>query len=59
MHYFTIPQSILDEIIAGAHGGGEDKADTAVNFLDFWSKIFSDFINALKKFFDELSALLK
>ncbi len=49
---------IMNEILGGADGPLENKADTAVNFLNEWATYISDFIAMIKKFFEDLTAIL-
>ena len=49
---------IMNEILGGANGPVENKADTAVNFLNEWANYISEFINIIKDFFTKLTAAL-
>ena len=49
---------IMNEILGGAGGAIENKADTAVNFLNQWATYISDFITMVKDFFAQLPAAL-
>ena len=53
--YETIPDSTMDEIVAGAGGNVENKAETAIAFLDEWSTWLATLINLFKDFFDRIS----
>lgn len=48
---------IMNEILGGAEGPVENKADTAVNFLNEWAENISNFIEMVKKFFADLAAI--
>lgn len=58
MRYTDYSDEIMNEILGGAGGAVENKADTAVNFLEEWSKYISEFIEIVKNFFAELTAAL-
>jgi len=49
---------IMNEILGGANGPLENKADTAINFLNEWADYITQFIETIKKFFEDLMALL-
>lgn len=50
----TIPDGTMDEILAGA-GEVENKAETAIAFLDEWSTWIAELINLFKDFFAKIS----
>ncbi len=58
MAYTDYPDNIMDEILGGANGPKENEAEKAVNFLTEWTKYITDFIELIKNFFNELSAML-
>ena len=53
--YETVPDATMDEIIAGAGGNVENKADTAIAFLEEWSTWLAELINLFKEFFARIS----
>ncbi len=53
-NYQPIPDGTMDEIIAGAGGNVENKAENAVAFLEQWSTWLEQLINIVKGFFDRL-----
>lgn len=57
--YNPIPEDTLDEIIAGAGGQTENKAETAINFLNEWAEYITQFIEIIKNFWNQISALFE
>ncbi len=55
--YESIPDNIMDEIVAGAGGQTEDKAETAITFLNDWSGYIVAFIEIIKNFWNRISEL--
>lgn len=55
--YESIPDNIMDEIVAGAGGQTEDKAETAITFLNDWSGYIVAFIEIFKNFWNRISEL--
>ena len=45
--YESIPDNVMDEIVAGAGGQVEDKAETAISFLNEWSGYIVAFIEII------------
>lgn len=53
-NYQPVPDDTMDEIIAGAGGNVENKAENAVDFLTEWSTWLEQLILIVKDFFDRL-----
>ena len=58
-NYQPVPDDTMDEIIAGAGGNVENKAENAVSFLEEWSTWLVELINIFKNFFERISEAFK
>lgn len=58
-NYQPVPDDTMDEIIAGAGGNVENKAENAVSFLEEWSTWLVELINIFKDFFERISEAFK
>ena len=54
--YNPIPDDVMDEIVAGA-GEKENKAETAISFLNEWADYITQFIEIVKNFWEKISAI--
>lgn len=54
-NYQPVPDDTMDEIIAGAGGEVEDKAQNAIDFLGQWSTWLAQLIEIVKDFFNRIS----
>lgn len=55
--YESIPDNVMDEIVAGAGGQVENKAENAITFLNEWSGYIVAFIEIIKNFWNRISAI--
>lgn len=57
MQYTEVPDSVMDEIVAGAAGTTENKAETAIKFLNDWAGYITEFIEIIKNFWNRISEI--
>lgn len=57
--YNEVPDATMNEIVAGANGTVENKADTAIAFLEDYSKWLVELIEIFKAFFERISEAFK